>query len=306
MKTTFTLLTALLAPLAGLYAAETPMVLKVWPAGKMPGVGSAAPEMEAASKGDGVIRVTNVSEPTLTVFPAPSTTFSTPAVIICPGGGYQILAMNKEGTEIAAWLNTLGITGIVLKYRVPNNRLGALQDIQRAVRLVRARREEWKINPTRIGILGFSAGGHLCAHLSTANSVASYPPIDQIDDMSDRPDFAVMIYPAYLADKGRLASELTISGKTPPSFIAHSEDDRSYIAGSKCYIEALAEAKVPHEFALYPTGGHGYGLHCTKDAKAWPDRCAAWLQTIRVLPENPSPSQKASVPPQPLEIPAKP
>ena len=282
MKHILPLLIALLLGSAA-NAAEAPVALKVWPVGKMPGVGAVAAEMEAPTKGDGVVRLTNVSEPDLTVFRAPSATASTPAVIICPGGGYQILAINKEGSEIAAWLNTLGITGVVLKYRVPNNRDGALQDIQRAVRLVRARQKEWNIDATRVGVMGFSAGGNLCARLSTTCGTASYPAIDDTDQLDDRPDFVVLVYPAYLGDKGRLAQNLTISTKIPPSFITQAEDDKNYVPGTKLYVEALAAAKVTHEFALYPTGGHGYGLHSAMDAKAWPDRCAAWLKTIRVL-----------------------
>ena len=191
MKHILPLLIALLLGSAA-NAAEAPVALKVWPVGKMPGVGAVAAEMEAPTKGDGVVRLTNVSEPDLTVFRAPSATASTPAVIICPGGGYQILAINKEGTEIAAWLNTLGITGVVLKYRVPNNRDGALQDIQRAVRLVRARQKEWNIDATRVGVMGFSAGGNLCARLSTTCGTASYPAIDDTDQLDDRPDFVVL------------------------------------------------------------------------------------------------------------------
>ena len=282
MKHILPLLIALLLGSAA-NAAEAPVALKVWPVGKMPGVGAVAAEMEAPTKGDGVVRLTNVSEPDLTVFRAPSATASTPAVIICPGGGYQILAINKEGTEIAAWLNTLGITGVVLKYRVPNNRDGALQDIQRAVRLVRARQKEWNIDATRVGVMGFSAGGNLCARLSTTCGTASYPAIDDNDRLDDRPDFVVLVYPAYLGDKGQLAQNLTVSQKIPPSFITQAEDDKNYVPGTKLYVEALAAAKVTHEFALYPTGGHGYGLHSAMDAKAWPDRCAAWLKTIRVL-----------------------
>lgn len=285
MRNSFALLTALLlAPLAALHAAGAPVVIPLWPTGKMPGVGAEAPETEVAARGDGVVRITNVNEPALMVFRAPSTTAPAPAVIICPGGAYQILAMNKEGTEIAAWLNTLGITGIVLKYRVPKNMDGALQDIQRAVRLVRARQKEWNVDATRVGVMGFSAGGHLCARLSTTHGTASYPPLDAVDRIDDRPNFAVLVYPAYLGANGHLAQNLKVTGKVPPSFIAHSEDDKSYVAGSKLYAAALAGAEVKHEFALYPTGGHGYGLRCTKDAKAWPDRCAAWLKTIRVLP----------------------
>ena len=264
-----------------LVATEATLELPLWATNKMPGVCAAAPEKEAPAKGDGVIRLTNVSEPNLTVFRAPASTNPAPVVIICPGGGYQILAFNKEGTEIAAWLNTLGITGIVLKYRVPNNREGALQDLQRAVRLVRSKQKEWNVDAARVGVMGFSAGGHLCARLSTNHGSVFYPAIDDVDKLDDRPDFAILVYPAYLDEKGSLAKNLTVSTKVPPSFIAHSEDDKNYIAGSKVYADALTSAKVPHEFALYPSGGHGYGLHCTKDAKAWPDRCAAWLKQVQ-------------------------
>lgn len=307
MKQVLFLTALLLAPLSGFAAnaGEAPVLVQVWSSGKMPGVGAAAPEMEAPTKGDGVVRVTNVSEPTLTVFRASSATAATPTVIICPGGGYQILAINKEGTEVAAWLNTLGITGIVLKYRVPKNRDGALQDIQRAVRLVRARQKEWNIDAARVGVMGFSAGGHLCARLSTTHGTAAYPPLDDVDRLDGRPDFAVLVYPAYLGDSGHLAPNLTVSAKVPPSFIAHSEDDKSYIAGSKLYVKALAAAKVTHEFALYPTGGHGYGLRSTMDAKAWPDRCADWLKTIRVLPHDLNHLDKVPLEPLPGATPAK-
>ncbi|MEI6233486.1 MAG: alpha/beta hydrolase [Planctomycetota bacterium] len=282
--TAFLFAALLIVPWIALRAADAPVVQSVWPAGKMPGVGAALPESEVPARGDGVIRVTNVSEPTLTVFRAPAAANAAPAVIICPGGAYQILAMNKEGTEIADWLNTLGITAIVLKYRVPKNMDGAFQDIQRAVRVVRSKHKEWNIDETRIGVMGFSAGGNLCARISTTHGTASYPPIDEVDRISDRPDFAVLVYPAYLGTNGNLAKNLPISEKVPPSFLAHSEDDKSFVAGSKLYDAALTAAKVPHEFALYPSGGHGYGLRCTKDAKAWSERCVAWLKTIRVIP----------------------
>lgn len=272
----------LVAPVS-IRAADAPTVVPLWPAGKMPGIGAASPESEAPSKGDGVIRLTNVSEPTLTVFRAPAATAPTPAVIICPGGGYQILAMNKEGTDVATWLNTLGITGIVLKYRVPNNRNGALQDIQRAVRLVRSRQKEWNIEAHRVGVMGFSAGGHLCARMSTAHGTASYPAIDDVDRLNDRPDFTVLVYPAYLGENKNPEHNLTVSAKVPPTFIVHSDDDTKFIDGSKSYAKDLTAAGVPHEFALYPTGGHGYGLHSTKEAKVWPSTCAVWLKSIHAV-----------------------
>jgi acetyl esterase/lipase len=218
----------------------------------------------------------------MTVYPAPSAQKPAPAVIICPGGGYQILAINKEGSDIAAWLNTQGIVGIVLKYRVPQNREGALQDLQRAVRLARSKHKDWNIDATRIGVMGFSAGGHLCARLVTNHGTAFYPPIDDADKLPDRPDFAVLVYPAYLDKQNHLAADLPVSAKIPATFIVHSDDDKSFIAGSKFFAEALTKAKVEHEFALYPTGGHGYGLHSKGEAKAWPGRCEQWLERMKL------------------------
>lgn len=253
----------------------------VWPEGKMPGKGADKPEAEVARK-DGFQRITNVSRPTLTVFPAPvknGATVAPPAMIVCPGGGYGYTVIDKEGSQIASWLNSQGVTALVLKYRTPNNREGALQDAQRAVSLVRENGAKWNIDPKRVGIMGFSAGGHLAARASTGFGERSYPAIDAVDQQSCRPDFAVLVYPAYLNDKaGQVAPELNLKAQIPPTLIIHNEDDKSFVAGSKVYAAALADAKVAHEFKLYPTGGHGYGLHCKGDARAWPEDTAKWLQ----------------------------
>jgi acetyl esterase/lipase len=139
------------------------VVVDVWPEGKMPGRGAKESEGERPPKGDNVRRITNVSRPTLTVFPAPKTGVPAPAVVVCPGGGYSYVVYDKEGTEVAAWLNSRGFTALVLKYRVPNNREGALQDVQRALSLARARADRWNIDPKRLGVMGFSAGGNLAA-----------------------------------------------------------------------------------------------------------------------------------------------
>ena len=152
------------------------VVVTLWPKGAMPGQAGPGPERTLPARGDHVIRLTDISEPSFTVYKAAATK-TTPAVIICPGGGYGGLAYNKEGTEVAAWLNTLGITGVVLKYRVPKNQEGAYQDIQRAIRLVRHRAPEWNIARDRVGAMGFSAGGHLAARLSTLGGPATYARI---------------------------------------------------------------------------------------------------------------------------------
>jgi acetyl esterase/lipase len=199
-------------------------------------------------------------------------------VIVCPGGPYSILAYNKEGTEISAWLNTIVITGIVLKDRVPGNQDGAFQDIQRALRLVRQNAAQWNIAPNRLGVMGFSAGGHLCARLSTNSDQPTYPKLDAADEGNLRPDFAILVYPAYLSRvPGKVAADLPISAKTPPTFIVHTEDDKSFVVGSKLYHAALDAAKVPNEFFLCATGGHGYGLRSTKEVSVWPKKVQEWL-----------------------------
>ena len=252
--------------------------VSLWSKGQMPGRGTTEPERELPSRGDNVIRLTDINEPTITVFKVPGTSKPTPAVIICPGGAYSILAYNQEGTEIAAWLNSIGITGIVLKYRVPGNQDGAFQDIQRAVRLTRNNASEWNISANRLGVMGFSAGGHLCARLSTNADKSTYPRLDAVDDEKLRPDFVILVYPAYLwRVAGKLAADLPVSANTPPTFIVHTEDDKALVAGSKIYHEALEAAKVAHEFFLCATGGHGYGLRSDKDVRVWPKKCQEWL-----------------------------
>lgn len=258
-------------------------VVKVWPEGKMPGWGAKEPESEVKRK-DGFQRITNVSTPTLTVFQAKHTdTSAAPAFIVCPGGGYGYCVVDKEGSEIAAWLNKQGISALVLKYRTPNNREGAMQDVQRALSLVRANAAEWKIDPKRLGVIGFSAGGNLAAKASAPVEARSYAAIDAIDQQSCRPDFAILVYPAYLDDKkGGVAPDLNPKAGIPPMLIVHSDDDKTHVVGSKIYHEALNAAKIVHEFKLYPTGGHGYGLHCEHDAKAWPEDALKWLNGIGV------------------------
>lgn len=258
----------------------TAPTVDVWPEGKMPGSGAKEAEAEVP-RNDGFHRITNVSRPTLALYPAARKdgAGAAPAMIVCPGGGYSYTVIDKEGTEIAAWLNSAGISALVLKYRTPNNRAGALQDLQRALSLARAHAAEWNIDTKRLGVIGFSAGGNLAAKASAPVEERSYPAIDAADQQSCRADFAVLVYPAYLDDKaGHVAPDLNLQkGAIPPTLIVHSEDDKTHVVGSKIYDAALTEAKVVHEFKLYPTGGHGYGLHCDRDAKAWPQDALEWL-----------------------------
>jgi acetyl esterase/lipase len=260
-------------------AAATPLTtVDIWPEGKMPGRGADKAEAVLPARGDNVTRVTNISRPTVAVFPAPKKDAAAPAMIVCAGGGYSYLCIDKEGTDIAAWLNSAGITALVLKYRAPNNRAGALEDLQRALSLARERAADWNIDPKRLGVIGFSAGGNLAAKASNLFEPRVYPATDAIDRQSCRPDFAVLVYPAYLDDKnGHVAPDLNLKAKIPPTLIVHSEDDKTHVVGSKIYHAALDEAKVPNEFKNYPSGGHGYGLRCTRDAKSWPTDALEWL-----------------------------
>ena len=199
-------------------------------------------------------------------------------MIVCPGGGYSYVVIDKEGSEIAAWLNSIGVSALVLKYRVPNNRAGAFQDVQRALSLTRANAAEWNLDPKRLGVIGFSAGGNLAAKAATSFDPRTYPLVDNIDKQSCRPDFAVLVYPAYLDDrKGGLSPDLNLKANIPPTLIVHNEDDEKFILGSKLFNAALDEVKAPHQFLLYQTGGHGYALHCTKEAAAWPPAATEWL-----------------------------
>ena len=256
-------------------------ITKVWPEGKMPGKGASEPEAERPSK-DAFHRITNVSQPTLTLFPSSKHATPAPAVIVCPGGGYSYVVIDKEGSEIATWLNGQGISALVLKYRNPNNREGALQDLQRALSLTRTNAKDWNIDPKRLGAIGFSAGGHLVAKASNLFEQRSYDALDMIEEQSCRPDFAMLVYPAYLGQDGKVSPELNLKADIPPTLIIHSEDDKNFVPGSQLYHAALQAANITHEFKLYPTGGHGYGLHCTRDAKAWPEDAAAWLRKIGV------------------------
>lgn len=256
-------------------------VVKIWPEGKIPLKTSDAPEKINPSKDD-IVRLTDVNEPSLTVFLAKDTGKPNPAVMICPGGGYGILAWNHEGTEVAEWLNAQGISAFVLKYRVPKNRDAAFCDAQRAMGLIRLKSKTYQVDPKRLGIMGFSAGAHLSVRTSTNFEKRFYEPVDEADAQPSRPDFALIIYPAYLFTEGyKMAPELPVTASTPPTFLLQAEDDGPYVDSSLTYFIALKAAKVPVEMHLFPDGGHGYGLR--KKGKAtdvWPDLAAAWLKRV--------------------------
>lgn len=274
--------------------ANAPRTIALWP-DKVPGEIAALPPEADTTKSDGdlvagrrVIRLGNVSAPTLTIYSPAAERNTGATVLVCPGGGYNILAMDLEGTEVCEWLNSIGVTGALLKYRVPR-RAGQpqhgppLQDAQRALGLLRQQAAELGVDPQRIGVLGFSAGGHLAAMLSTHHEARTYPPIDGADQVSCRPDFCVLIYPGYLTPKnstGEISPELEIKkGVTPPTFLAMAEDDPIGVENPIFYYLALKHVQISAELHLYPTGGHGYGLRRTRDlVTTWPDRVEDWMK----------------------------
>ncbi len=273
-----------------LLAAE-PLTLDVWP-GAVPGEqGDIGAEKLQPPNGEKkpIQRLANVTQPTISVYRPDPAKDTGAAVLICPGGGYNILAWDLEGTEVADWLNSLGVTGIVLKYRVPRRKDrekhdAPLQDAQRAMSLVRKHADAWGIDTKRLGILGFSAGGHLSAATATNFDKRHYAAIDDVDKFSCRPDFAVLVYPAYLTAGNELASEIRVTPETPQTFFAHASDDRISSENSIAMYLALKNAKVPAELHIYASGGHGFGLRPSDHpASTWPQRCEQWLRSRGIL-----------------------
>ncbi|HXJ90220.1 MAG TPA: alpha/beta hydrolase [Candidatus Binatia bacterium] len=270
------------------------VTLPLWPHPQATG----EPETDATTAKDNLvagralIRLANVSNPTITLY-QPKGKNSGAAVVVFPGGAYRILAIDLEGTEVCEWLNSIGVTCVLLKYRVPNTgpypkSAAALEDAQRGVGMVRAHAAEWHIDPQRVGVLGFSAGAHLAAALSTHFDRRLYDPVDAADRLSCRPDFAVVVYPGYLAlSEQNFApnAEIRVTDKTPTTFIVQSEDDPVHVENSTVYFLALKNAGVPVEMHLYAKGGHGYGLRRAElPVTTWPQSVETWLHTIGVLP----------------------
>ena len=261
--------------------------IAVWPAGRVPAAKDGAPYRIVNTKG-GKLRLTDVTVPELTFFAAAGEG-AKPAVVVCPGGGYSILAYGHEGVEIAEWLNGNGFSAFVLKYRCPGQRDAALMDAQRAISLVRSRAEELKVDPQRIGIMGFSAGANLSVRASTNWRVRSYAAVDAADAVSCRPDFTLPIYPWALLAGGKdvqpppleLDAEYPVDADTPPAFLVQTEDDVVKVECSLAYYTALKRAGVKAEMHLFPDGGHGYGIRRTgHSSDGWEALAAAWLKRI--------------------------
>ncbi len=280
------------------------VTLKIWPDGVPGSIKNESYSEKSTVANNIVSSYEKVTDPTITVFLAPVEKATGSAVLICPGGGYGFLAFGHEGVAVARWLNDNGISGIILKYRLPSDKImkdksvGPLQDAQEALRIIRRNAVQWKINPDKIGVIGFSAGGHLASTLSTHFSEKVYAVKDTI---SARPDFSILIYPvisleASITHAGsrnnligdnppaaviaHFSNELQITGRTPPSFLVHSEDDKTVpVKNSIVYFEGLVTNNVPAELHVFQKGGHGYGLAINRGTESsWPELCIKWLR----------------------------
>jgi acetyl esterase/lipase len=287
--------------------------IPLWPNAVPDGQFSPGTE-ETMTKADNLVAgkpwhaLTNVTNPTFTVY-SPKVNNAGAAVVIFPGGGYKVLAIDLEGTEICDWLTSKGITCVLLKYRVPNSGcywddqcrcnktpkvFTALQDAQRTVGLVRKNAAKWNIQPNKIGVLGFSAGGNLVAMISSHFAKRSYPRVDDADDVSSRPDFAIALYPGHMtlahknnSENGKrvLNPDISFTAETPPTFLLHSKDDKTNpVEYSLVYSDALKKLKVPVEMHLFAKGGHAFGLRRTDlPITKWPELVEAWLRKMKVI-----------------------
>jgi len=278
--------------------------IPIWPGAAPDAKPVPGPEFTETTKelfaGKPALVVNNVSQPTMTVY-SPQGPNTGVAVVVFPGGGYQCLAIDLEGTEVCDWLTSRGITAVLLKYRVPTPRVGgylesplALQDAQRTVGLVRFHAAKWHIDPHKIGVIGFSAGGHMVAAISTRYDKRSYPAADAADEESCRPDFAISIYPGHLwyANKDFVLNpNVPVTRNTPPTFLLQAENDPvDNVNNSLVYYIALKSAGVPVEMHLYPEGKHAFGLRRTEfPITRWPGLVEIWLQTLGMIPGEHNP-----------------
>lgn len=284
-------------------------VIKVWPAG-VPGSIKNETYFEKSTEASGITsRYEKVTDPTITLFFPPAEKATGTAVLICPGGGYGVLAFDHEGFAIARWLNDNGIAGIILKYRLPSDLImkdkseGPLQDAQEAIRIIRRHAAEWKISPGKIGVMGFSAGGHLASTLSTHFDEKIY---EVGDTTSARPDFSLLIYPVISFDASfthmgsrinlignnpsdetvkHFSNEIQITGKTPPAFLVHSADDKAVpVRNSIVYFEGLVKNNIQTELHVFQKGGHGYGLAINSGTQSsWPGLCIKWMKALGLI-----------------------
>ena len=278
-------------------AAAGAQSIPLWPHGAPGGSAANGPERDSTTPQDPLVagrratRLANVSNPEILLRRPPKDKDTGAAVLVCPGGGYSVLVIDVGGEEPAAWLNSIGVTAAILKYRVPQPPnapayAAPLQDAQRAMSVLRSRAKEWGIDPTRIGVLGFSAGGHLAAALSDNFDKRTYSAVDAADQTPTRPAFTMLVYPYLARDtSGReISPELHVASRTPPAFLVQTEDDPVHVENSVFYYLALKSAKVPAEMHLFSSGGHGYGLRLTNErVGTWPALAEQWLRSLGVL-----------------------
>ncbi len=308
-------LLALTLALSGIPAAAQQTVLPLWPHATPEPPQTTEAEVDVTKPTDALIsghrtsRLTNVTNPTITVYSPPASRNNGAAALVFPGGGYVRLAWDGEGIDTCTWLNSIGVTCLLVKYRVPEKghypeNFADLEDAQQAMRLARAHANAWHIDPSMIGVIGFSAGGNLAALMSThpdEHHVESTPAAADVDTKIDaRPDFAILIYPAYLGIEPAMKELDPVYAPnkfTPPTFLLQAEDDRGYGRNAPLYFQALAGAKVPTELHMYATGGHGFGLHpIGKPEEHWTQLATAWLRSIKMIPTPSSQSAGQSWP----------
>jgi acetyl esterase/lipase len=273
--------------------AAEPEWVTLWPKGAPePADFQAEPEAEIErDKPDGVKRLGNVSVPMMAIYRPEKPAASKAAVLVCPGGGYNILAIDHEGTQVCEWLNGLGLTAVLLKYRVPRRdrerpHFHPLQDAQRAMGLLRARAEEWGIAPDQIGVLGFSAGGNLSVMLALQGNERQYQVDPAMDSGSAVPNFVVPIYPAYLTseDGSALLPQIRVTEKAPAICLIHAHNDRITPAGSALLYLEYKKLNLPAELHIYGDGGHGFGMKQNGHAiNQWPDRVADWFKQLGLV-----------------------
>ncbi|MBP5319809.1 MAG: alpha/beta hydrolase [Kiritimatiellae bacterium] len=259
----------------------------IWPEGKVPARRGESRYKIKDTNGT-ILRLSDVDFPEISFFRAPGEG-AKPAVLVCPGGGYSILAYNHEGTEIAEWLNGQGYSAFVLKYRCPGQPDAALMDAQRALSLIRSRAEAYGINPKKLGIMGFSAGANLTVRTSTNHKTRAYEAVDEADRFSCRPDFSIVVYPWTLAPGENSLPQLPLTLRptfpvdqtTPPAFIIQAEDDGCHVENSLAYFAALKFAGVKAEMHCFPDGGHGYGMRKHgRSVDGWENLLAVWLKRM--------------------------
>lgn len=286
------LIPAFLLVSSSLFAAE-PVVVKLWPGGapEKPGVKIEAEKEVPKKSADDVQRITNVTDPMITVF-KPEKPNGT-AVLVCPGGGYSILAYEHEGSQVCEFLNQHGVTGILLKYRVPKRDPNdpskePLQDAQRAMGIIRHHAAEWGLKPDRIGILGFSAGGHLTVMTALHANERTYTTDPALDVEDATPNFAIPVYPAYLTEKNSgftLLPEIKVTDKAPPMCLVHANDDKITAAGSALLYLEYKKLNIPCDLHIYAKGGHGFGMRKSGGpVNDWPDRVAEWMKSMGYMP----------------------